>query len=159
MKPLKININKIPLEGLPIEGTGDAAMLELSDPLIRSIGPVNFSLDVGLSGTGLFATGRLSVDLEMECVGCLERFVYPLAVEDFAMQTELEGAETADLTPYVREDILLALPNHPRCDWDGRKVCEGALKGAAVLKKRSEPAPQAAEAWGELDKLKLKKRK
>lgn len=157
---MKVHLKQIPVEGLHLEGEENAAMLELDDPLMKCAGPVRYSLDVGLSGNGLFATGMVGVDLEVECVRCLSKFKYPLRVENFAMQTELGGSETVDLTPFVREDILLNLPNHPRCDWDGRKVCEGALKGRSGLEKKTrKPGSQTAGAWGDLDKLKLKKRK
>jgi uncharacterized protein len=156
---MKVHLSQIPDEGLHIEGEEDAAILELDDPLFRCKGPVHFAVDVGLSDGGLFATGKLEVEMEVECVSCLERFIFPMRVENFAMQTELTGSETVDLTPFVREDILLALPTHPHCDWDGRKPCEGALKSLPVLAKPDEPVAGAAEAWSALDKLKLKKRK
>jgi len=51
-------------------------------------------------------------------------------VEDFATQIELNGRETVDLTDAVREDILLALPPYPHCDWNGQNVCKGAVRKA-----------------------------
>lgn len=156
-----MHLRQIPPEGLHIEGDETGVDLDTGDEYLKPLSPVHYSLDVGLSDSGLFATGMIGVDLEMECVGCLEKFKYPLKVEDFALQTELEGAETVDLTPFVREDILLNLPHYPRCDWDGRKVCEGSLKfksKAADPDSAREPIP-ASEAWSELDKLKVKKKK
>ena len=158
---MKVRVRNIPPEGLHLEGEDSKFDLDVSGEHLKALGPVYYSLDVGCSGTGLFATGTLSIDLERECVNCLEKFAYPLRVGDFAMQMELDGEETVDLTPYAREDILLNLPHYPRCDWDGRKVCEGPLKfkrnaGPEVMR---EPLARAAEAWNELDKLKVKKRK
>jgi uncharacterized protein len=158
---MKVQIRDIPVEGLHVEGDDSGVDLDVGGEYMKALGPVHYSLDVGLSGTGLFATGTLGIDLERECVNCLEKFAYPVRIGDFAMQMELEGEETVDLTPQAREDILLNLPNYPRCDWDGRKVCEGALKfkskaGPDVVR---EPLAPAAEAWNELDKLKVKKRK
>lgn len=66
------------------------------------------------------------------------------------MQVELGGSETVDLTPFIREDILLVLPAHPRCDWDGQKVCEGA----GEWKTPAENPEETADAWEALDKLK-----
>jgi len=157
---MKVHLRQIPEEGLHIEGEESHIDLDPGDEYLKCLTPVQYTLDVGLSEDGLFATGAVGVDLELQCVSCLEKFEYQLRVPDFAMQTELEGAETVDLTPFVREDILLNLPHYPRCDWDGQKVCEGALRftGKAAPEKASEPIP-AAEAWSELDKLKVKKRK
>ncbi len=125
---MKIYTNQIPVGGLYVEGEEKATILDFSDALIRVVSPVRYALDVGLSEGGLFATGTLSVDLEMECVCCLERFVRSVEVSDFAVQIDLGGAEWADLTEAIREDLLLVLPAHPRCDWSGEKLCNGMEK-------------------------------
>lgn len=153
---MKIHLKQIPLEGLHIEGDENERILEVEDGLFRALGPVRYSLDVGVSASGLFATGMLEVDLELECVTGLERFKYTLKVEDFAMQEELDGRETVDLTPYVREDILLALPPYPHCDWNGEHVCAGVQEKIADERKPGVPLSQVPVAWDELDKLKLK---
>jgi uncharacterized metal-binding protein YceD (DUF177 family) len=152
---MKIHLNQIPSEGLHIEGTEPSQILDLEDRSIHPVGDIQYSLDVGLSDGGLFATGQLGVDLDLQCVGCLERFRYPLRVQDFACQVELTGAEMVDLTEPVREDILLALPPHPHCDWNGERVCQGVAYRA---KTEAADAPLAVkpEAWGALDQLKLK---
>ena len=148
---MKVHQNQIPAEGLHLEGEDPAEILELSDPSVRPLGPVRWALDIGLSDGGLFATGKLGVDLELECVACLKKFRYPLRVEDFAAQVELTGPETVDLTDSMREDILLALPPYPHCDWNGRNVCKGAGR-KITTESPDEPLP----AWDELDKLKFK---
>ena len=150
---MKVHINQIPVGGLHLEGEEERDILEINDELVRTLGPVHYALDVGLSDGGLFATGSLAVDLEMECVRCLGRFPYTLEVPDFAMQVELTGAETVDLTEEIREDILLALPPHPHCDWNGAKTCAGVLE----IQKTHEPEPPAESGeknpWKTLDQL------
>ena len=157
---MKVHTRQIPVEGLHLEGEENGIEFDTGDEYLKCLTPVRYSLDVGLSETGLFATGTLGIDLERQCVNCLEKFEYPLQVNDFALQTELEGSETVDLTPFIREDILLNLPHYPHCDWDGQKVCNGApgFKSMAHQETAPEPIP-AAEAWNELDKLKVKKKK
>lgn len=152
---MKVHLNQIPTEGLHVEGTDPASILDLQDESITPLGDVRYSLDVGLSDGGLFATGLVAVDLELECVNCLERFRFPLQVQDFACQLELTGAEMVDLTGYLREDIVLALPPHPHCDWNGERVC----KGTARLKQVHDAADTSADerdVWGALDQLKIK---
>ena len=152
---MKIHLRQIPAEGLHIEGTDPRSILDLQDRAVQPLSDVQYSLDIGLSDGGLFATGQLGVDLELECVACLEHFRYPLRVRDFACQVELTGSERVDLTEPVREDILLALPPHPHCDWNGERVCQGVSYRA---KTPTADAPLAAkpDAWGALDQLKLK---
>ena len=150
---MKFHINQIPHDGLHLEGEDPASILQLEeDPLARPEGPVRYALDIGLSDGGLFATGQLAVDLELQCVACLTKFSYPLRVEDFATQVELKGPETVDLTEQVREDILLALPPYPHCDWNGQTVC----KGAAPEGNQEEHPEEPLQTWAELDKLKFK---
>jgi len=150
---MKIHLNKFPVEGLHLEGEENHDILKIQDELYRPISPVRYSLDVGLSDGGLFATGSLSVDLDMECVRCLNRFTYTVEVPDFAIQVELTTSETVDLTDEIREDILLALPPHPHCDWDGANPCAGVLE----IKKIHESEPPAdlgeKNPWKTLDQL------
>ena len=151
---MKVHILQIPSEGLHVDGEEPGSILELDGELARSAGPIAYSLDVGLSDSGLFATGTLSVPLDLECVACLERFAHMLEIADFACQVELTGRETVDLTEYLREDTLLALPPHPHCDWSGERDCKGAFRQKSET--ADEPLSDTREVWGALDQLKLK---
>jgi uncharacterized metal-binding protein YceD (DUF177 family) len=152
---MKVHLNQIPVEGLHIEGEDPAKILDLQDPNVRPVSDVRYSLDVGLSEGGLFATGEVGVDLELQCVSCLERFRYPLRLPAFACQIELTRSETVDLTEPVREDILLALPPHPHCDWTGERVCPG-LEYRSKTEATDAPLAAKPDAWEALDQLKLK---
>jgi uncharacterized protein len=159
---MKVHILQIPVEGLHLEGEESSAILDLHDESTRPAGNIHYALDVGLSDGGLFATGELSVELDVECVACLERFRYPLRVPDFACQIELTGRETVDLTEAIREDILLALPPHPHCDWNGERVCQGALTRFKTEASRetlsdAQETGSTPDVWGALDQLKIKK--
>ena len=150
---MKIHLNRFPTGGLHLEGEEEHDILKIQDELYRTLSPVRYALDVGLSDGGLFATGSLAVDLELECVRCLNRFQQTVEVPDFAVQVELTTSETVDLTEEIREDILLALPPHPHCDWDGANPCAGV----AEIKKIHESEPPAdlgeKNPWKTLDQL------
>jgi len=145
---MKIHLRQVPLEGLHLEGEEAGDILDLKDEKIRQASPVRYSLDIGLSDGGLFATGTVGVDLDLECVCCLERFDYTVIVPDFAVQVELNGAELVDLTDQVREDILLALPPYPHCDWAGTRTCAG-VRNVTITREASDQE----NPWTELDKL------
>jgi uncharacterized metal-binding protein YceD (DUF177 family) len=153
---MKVHLNQIPLEGLHVEGTESSKILDLHEEGIHPLGDIRYALDVGLSDGGLFATGTVGVDLDLECVACLEHFRYPLEIPDFACQIELTRAETVDLTESVREDILLALPPHPHCDWNGERVCQRVFPRVKT-ETAGEPFSDPRDAWGALDQLKIKK--
>ena len=152
---MKVHTLQIPTEGKHIEGEEPSTLLDLHEPMAQPSSPVRYSLDVGLSGGGLFATGEIGVDMKLQCVKCLEEFKYPIEVNDIACQVELGTSETVDLTEPVREDILLALPAHPHCDWDGGRTCPGAS-----LVETSDPEQDATadtrDTWGALDQIKFR---
>jgi uncharacterized metal-binding protein YceD (DUF177 family) len=58
-----------------------------------------------------------------------------------------------DLTPYVREDILLEFPQHPLCDAECRGLPNTVGKAKKPLKTSQTEA--GSPAWSELNKLKL----
>jgi uncharacterized metal-binding protein YceD (DUF177 family) len=152
---MKIHLRQIPESGVHLEGQEKADILELNDPAIRPLQDVAYSLFAQVEKNNILVTGQLSLELELECVSCLRRFHYALNVPDFVYETAKEGGETIDLTPAIREDILLVLPSHPRCDWDGHTECPGLRieKGTSI-----ESVPEAPNAWDALDELNLKNR-
>ena len=87
---MKVHIKQIPAEGLHLEGEEPAAILELNDPYVKPRSGVRWALDIGLSDGGLFATGKLAVDLDVECVSCLRKFTYPLRVDGFCDANRIE---------------------------------------------------------------------
>jgi len=152
---MKVHLKQVPAEGIHLEGKEETDILELEENKIKPLGPVEYSLDIGVSESGLFVTGEIGVDVGLECVSCLKRFIFPLRVEEFAAQIELTGPELVDLTPLIREDILLALPVHPHCDWDGKTKCVGPR----LKYLNAEEDPKAPNAWDALDHLNLNRRK
>ena len=116
---MKIHTLQIPPEGKHFEGEDPIEVLDLHDPHTCPVAPLSYSLDVGLSDGGVFATGHIQSSFSLQCVKCLEKFEYLVAIPDFACQVELGSSEEVDLTESLREDIVLALPAHPLCDWNG----------------------------------------
>ena len=148
---LKIHLKQIPAQGLHLEGEENCPIAELAADNIRCVGPLQYKLDLGISGGSLWVNGSLKQPVELQCVSCLEKFIHVIHVPTFTVHRELAGPETVDLSPFVREDILLNLPAHPHCDRDGERVCKAA---------RAKPAPQEGKRkpdWSALDKLKLKR--
>ncbi|MEP6809871.1 MAG: hypothetical protein ABI992_06485 [Chthoniobacterales bacterium] len=149
---MKVHLRQIPADGLHLEGEEDCPLPELEKEGVVCTGPLRYSLDLGISEGALWANGWLEQPVEMACVACLERFVYTIRVPQFALHTELGGPETIDLTPFVREDILLNLPAYPRCDREGDRVCPAPARIAAL----EAEVPEARKPdWSALDRLDL----
>jgi uncharacterized protein len=146
---VKVHVKQIPPEGLHLEGEEDCPIEELEVEDVRCAGLLSYKIDIGVSDGALWASGSLSQPVELRCVSCLEKFVHRVQVPAFALHTELRGPETVDLTPFIREDLLLNLPTHPHCDRDADRICtpKQIETGEQDAKRKSD--------WSALDKLKL----
>jgi DUF177 domain-containing protein len=147
---MKIHLKQIPSEGLHLKGEDTCPLADLEGEDFQCAGPLRYDLEVGVSNGALWASGRLKQPMKLRCVSCLEAFAYTIEVPSFAVHTELAGPEIVDLTPNIREDLLLNLPPHPHCDREGGRVCKA--KHAAAAKGDAKRKPD----WSALDKLKLK---
>ena len=153
---MKVHLKQIPPEGLHLEGEEDCLIPELESDGVRCAGPMQYKIDVGVAEGSLWANGSLKQPVELSCVACLEKFIQEIKVPAFALHTELRGPETVDLSPFMREDLLLNLPPHPRCDREGGRTCKGTKVDKPQPAKRQRAAKREHD-WGELDKLKLKR--
>jgi uncharacterized metal-binding protein YceD (DUF177 family) len=158
--PLTFNIRHIDKGDLQLEGElpVEDLELELHDEMIQPAGPLTYDLTVQRIEGAALVQGELSLPLEFSCVRCLKKFKRPLKLENWACHLPLTGDDATpvsndlvNLTPHVREDILLALPQHPLCEPE----C-GGLKLPARAKEPSKAPAKAVSAWDALDKLKLK---
>jgi uncharacterized metal-binding protein YceD (DUF177 family) len=147
---VKIHLKQIPAQGLHLDGDEDCPIHDLEAEGIRCAGLLHYNIDLGIAGGALWARGSLSQPVELSCVSCLEKFVYEIQVPAFAVHTDLPGPETIDLTPFIREDLLLNLPAHPRCDREGNSVCK------AKQPETVEQDTKRQSDWSALDQLKFK---
>jgi uncharacterized metal-binding protein YceD (DUF177 family) len=150
---MKIHLRQISADGLHLEGEEDCPIPQLDPEEVRCAGPLRYSLYLGISEGALWANGTLNQPVELRCVRCLEAFPFEIEVKDFTLHTELTGPEEIDLTPFLREDILLNLPAYPHCDREGGRVCPVPV----ALRKDETPSVLAARPpdWSALDKLKF----
>ncbi len=146
---MKIHLKQIPAAGLHLEGEEECPIREIEAEGIRCAGPLRYRLDLGVSDGALWANGSLAQAVELRCVACLEKFDYEIQVPAFTLHVQLPGPEKIDLTPFLREDILLNLPAHPHCDRDGGRVCRASHPRTAEREARRKAD------WSALDKLKL----
>jgi uncharacterized protein len=164
--PVLVNLRHLEKRSLQLEGTltGEELELDKVDELIRVSEPVTYRFEVQKSTDNLLLIGHLAISLHCECSRCLKPFVLPLQWEDWTAYVPLEGEDkvavdndSVDLTPYIREDIVLAFPQHPLCEPN----CQGlnaALETGQAPKPGSEAdSPSDASPWAELDKLKFKR--
>ena len=126
----------------------------LSDEMIQARRPLHYDLQVEKVAHGVLVQGKLDLTLDCQCVRCLNPLEKRIELPHWTLHLPLEGEEKVsvdndcvDLTPFVREDMLLEFPQHPVCKPD----CEG------LSKKRRGNAETGPSAWNELDKLNFRK--
>jgi len=159
--PLIVNLRQLEHRNQALRGDLPLAELDLDtrDALIRAAQPLHYDLEVERLEDCLLVQGQLRLRLDCQCVRCLQSFVFELELDPWTQALPLEGEEAVpikndcvDLTPLMREDILLGFPQHPLC----RPDC-GGFKKASVGEALKTVGPDQSRpaAWVELNKLKL----
>jgi uncharacterized protein len=155
---LKFNLRQLEEQGIHLQGELPVAELafEVCDELIRAEKPLFYDLAVEKLHDDILVQGSLSLILDCECGRCLKPFTHAVVLKDWALHLPLEGEDkvsiendSIDLTPFVREDMLIEFPQHPLC----QPECGGLKKKSKVRTagdKNEKPSP-----WTELDKLEL----
>lgn len=152
---MKINVKRIPVDGDQLAGEDPARIMELEEPEIRFRHPVRYKLLARIQGNALLVTGSLDTTVTLHCGRCLREFEQPLPVQEFVFHRELASEDFVDLTPQMREDIILGLPQRALCD----EACKGLCPHCGTdLNTETCQCELAAEEWRwrGLDKLKLK---
>jgi uncharacterized protein len=160
---LQVNLRHLAAHSVILEGDLPVADLdiEIRDETIKLKDPLQYCLEAQKLEHNLLVQGRLSLKLDCQCVRCLKHFPYRVSLERWALHLPLQGDEAVpvvsdcvDLTPMVREDILLAFPQHPLCEAD----CRGLPGAGSAQSGHIGPAGHAqaeSSAWAELNKLKF----
>ena len=159
---LTINLRHLENKSLHLVGEWPVAELNLDirDELVQINNPLNYDLSAERHGNNIFVNGRLELVLDCECIRCLKKFQHTVRIPKWTCNLPLEGEDQVtiendcvDLTPFVRDDILLAFPQHPLCD----RKCSG-LHNTPLLGKNPCGVSETrmdSSAWAELDKLKF----
>jgi len=158
---LKFNIRHLEQHNLTLNGELSPADLEIDslDELIHFEEPLLYELELQKLENAVLAQGTLRLVLHCECARCLKPFDRPLSLDHWACHLPLKGDEKVDvvndlvdLTPFVREDIVLSLPQQPLCEPE----CKGLQNASKKLASGGlEKKETTSSAWAELNKLKL----
>ena len=158
--PLLVNLRHLKENDLELKGelTSEELDIDTRDELVRVAGPLTYELTAQLLHEDLLLRGKLGLPLDCQCVRCLKPFKYQVEIPAWVCDVPLAGEEKApvvsdcvDLTPYLREDTLLALPQHPLC----KPECGGLKEAGKTVENKASQADPSPSAWAELDKLKL----
>jgi uncharacterized protein len=145
------------------------------DPDLEVLGPLVGKLQLMRTNSGVLATGELSTAVRSTCNRCLEPIAVPVRfelTESFRPLTEVESGRylrpdefegdaddledeallineqhILDITEIVRQNIWLALPMYPGCNWGGPGPCPNLADlldnlGDVRLLRDDETAPE-----------------
>ena len=155
-------IHLVQLKKAAVEQKGSVAPADLDlgedDELVHGDCPLEYSYKAELHGDELLVEGSLSLSLHCECARCLNPFLHTIEISPWSCLLQIEGddsvvvaGDSIDLTPFMRDDLLLEFPQHPLC----RKDCPGLKpdfnRGQAARAEVSEEP----SVWGRLNDLKL----
>jgi uncharacterized protein len=153
---LLIEVSRIPEEGASFEGEEDAAILELipSDGVMPA-GPVRYRLFAQFLKPQLIVRGDVEVPLRAECSRCGGFFSTlardPAFLRDYLLR---EGQRDVDVTPDLREAVLLTLPANPLCDEACAGLCPRCGRNLNEGPCECRPSSDGGR-WGALDGLRI----
>lgn len=159
-----IRLKDLKDEDMILEGELTPEELEMphDDECVDIKENLHYYLIINRQGDDILVRGILKTALDCVCVRCLKAFKMPLNIR-FDDLLALEGEDkvevkddSIDLTYRVREDTLLAYPQHPLCEKGCDRLPNDPSHRVDYQKLGSDAELQeSSSAWNELDKLKL----
>ena len=151
-----INIAELPDSGKRYAGEEPAAVLALDDEReVRAAGPVSYDLFAQFVSESLIVRGSVWSEVSFSCSRC--GVFFPMTVKDGAFLRALDAHDrgtSVDLTPEIRESIILGFPTYPLCSATCKGLCSqcGTNLNAGTCDCR---APAGREEWAALDGLEI----
>jgi uncharacterized protein len=161
--PLKVKLRDLHDDSVHLRGELAVGKLDIDplDEVIRLTDPLEYDLEVQSMDEGLLVQGQWAIELDCQCVRCLKPFKHKIFSNEWSRLIPLRGEDAApvsnevvDLTPYLRDDILLEFPQHPLCD-PGCGGLPGVRDKQPETHSSDQTEPSSTSAWAELNKLKL----
>jgi len=156
---LLVNMRTLAEAGEWFEGELHPSALDITeDELLRIAGPLRYRVNVQVAGEEVLVRGWVAQVLRCVCGRCAVEFDLDAEDAEFFTSFPRDGAvEFLDLTPELREGILLALPSYPVCKEECLGLC---VRCGANLNTKPCSCPPGArrEQWAALDQLALEGR-
>ena len=152
-------IDPAPLRKRPRQLRGEIPTLDLALealPFVRPGAALQYDLRAECVGDELLLRGTLALAMECLCARCGAWFKRRQLVPDFTRSFQIAADNAAiDLTPDIREDIILSFPSN----WLCRDDCRGLCAGCGVDLNQGEcrcPGPRRADygnLWEALERM------
>jgi len=151
---MRIDIARMDPRGERFEGEEAPSILDLPAAEVRAEEPVRYDLHAELVSGELIVFGRIWGDVELRCCRCSKYFAFRAEEGRFQSITEIDDTtEYVDLTPEIRESMILAFPSYPVCAESCKGLC--AQCGVDLNDETCSCTPPADGRWDALGSLKL----
>ena len=120
---MKIDINKIPLEGLTLEEEVNPSGLDLETDIVKLLEPIKIRAGVSKITNAVTVNLSLSGSMHLNCSRCLREFNVALK-KILRLNYHVDRTEPIiDLDQDIREEIILDYPIKPLCNSDCKGLC------------------------------------
>jgi uncharacterized protein len=116
--------------------------------LIAYTAPVSADVTVDLVGAEILVSGKVQTEFGCVCSRCLAEFRYPIKASFRQNVTATE--EPVDVSPYIKESVLLDLPLKALC----RESCRGLCPNCGVNRNETTCHCEAKKTNAQWDALK-----
>ncbi len=120
---MKIDINKISLEGLILEEQVSPSALDLETDIVKFSGPVKIRAEVSKITNAVTVTLRLSGLMHLNCSRCLREFNIDLKKDLRSIYQVDKSQLRIDLDQDIKEEMILDYPLKPLCNPDCKGLC------------------------------------
>ena len=148
-----IELAKLSRDGQEFVGQEPGEIVDLAEEngvCIKS--PVSYKLRAQVVSNELVTSGELKVSVAFQCSRCSTYFDILLQKLPFERIYDVDpNTEVVDLTPDIREAIILAFPTYPVCSPECKGLCSQC--GTDLNKATCECKPPSDGRWGALENL------
>jgi len=120
---VKIDINKIPLEGLTLEEEVNPSALDLETDIVKFLEPIKIRAEVSKITNAVTVNLSLSGSIHLNCSRCLKEFNVTLK-KVLRLNYHVDRTKPIiDLDQDIKEEIILDYPIKPLCNPDCKGLC------------------------------------
>jgi len=120
---VRIDINKIPFEGLILEEQVNPSALDLETDIVKFSGPLRIRAEVSKITNAVTVVLSLSGLIHLNCSRCLADFEAGLK-KGLRLNYQADRIEPMiDLDQDIKEEIILDYPLKPLCNPDCKGLC------------------------------------
>jgi uncharacterized protein len=154
---MKINIDKILPEGSHFEAKESAKALDIQAEGAEFSNPIEVSILALKSGNTLIIKGWLKTKVDFKCGRCLKDYSAIIENKNLDYSYNIEEVKELDISPDIREEMILLLPIRPLCKKDCKGFCQRCGQDLNEKKCTCKKGKEDIR-WSELDRLKVDKK-